>query len=185
MNAPTELAQLLDSFGPVESVIPHRPPFLMIDAVEQAAPGESAISRYTVDPAMPLFAGHFPGKPVFPGVLVIENMAQTACWVMAAGMIAGQAAGEADGDASGPVPPEAEYRLVRVVQCTFSNPVMPGDCLRTEVRLTRSIPPFAQFHCIGRVGNRKVAEAELLVASKAPATLASAAADGQPETAHS
>lgn len=181
MNAHADLIGPHGGFGPVESVIPHRPPFLMIDAVEQASAGEYAISRYTVDPALPLFAGHFPGKPVFPGVLVIENMAQTACWVMAAKGIVERATAPAPES----MPPDAEYRLARIVQCTFSAPVLPGDSVRTEARLTRSIPPFAQFHCSSFVGPRKVAEAELLVASKAPVPPANATANGQSATAHS
>ncbi len=62
----------------IETMIPHRPPFLWIDRVEELEPGVRCVAVKFVDPADPIFAGHFPAKPILPGVLLIEAVAQTA-----------------------------------------------------------------------------------------------------------
>ncbi len=62
----------------IETLIPHRPPFLWIDRVEELEPGVRCVAVKFVDPAIPIFAGHFPAKPILPGVLLIEAVAQTA-----------------------------------------------------------------------------------------------------------
>lgn len=137
---------------PVTAVIPHREPFLMIDRVLEGQPGHSVVAEYRVDPANPVFAGHFPGVAVFPGVLVLENMAQAACWVLASG-------GRGEGDV---------YLLVRVTQCTFQGMVKPDDVLVTRAELVRKVAQFCHFDCHVEVGGRRVATAELLVAVQAP-----------------
>lgn len=132
-------------------LIPQRPPFLMIDRIVEGEPGAHASSTYLVRPDNPVFAGHFPDFPIFPGVLVIENMAQTACWVCAAM----------------PADEPALYVLVRVNSCTFQHMVKPGDELCTHARLTRQIDQFAQFDCEVTIGGERVARADLLVARRA------------------
>src|SRR4051812_42217332 len=62
----------------IEMLIPHRPPFLWIDRVEELEPGVRCVAVKFVDPASPIFSGHFPAKPIFPGVLLIEAVAQPA-----------------------------------------------------------------------------------------------------------
>ena len=62
----------------IEKMIPHRPPFLWIDRVEELEPGDRCVAVKFVDPEDPIFAGHFPGQPILPGVLIIEAVAQTA-----------------------------------------------------------------------------------------------------------
>src|SRR5579862_3836004 len=62
----------------IEALIPHRAPFLWIDWVEELEPGVRCVAVKFVDPANPIFAGHFPAKPILPGVLLIEAVAQTA-----------------------------------------------------------------------------------------------------------
>lgn len=138
---------------PVTAVIPHRPPFLMIDRVVEGHPGQSVVAEYHVDPQNPVFAGHFPGIAIFPGVLVLENMAQAACWVLASG-----------GGGNGEV-----YLLVRVTQCTFQGMVKPDDVLVTRAVLARKVAQFCHFDCRVEVGGKRVATAELLVAVQAPA----------------
>lgn len=131
-------------------VIPQRPPFLMLDRIVEGEPGQHAASSYLVRADHPVFQGHFPDFPIFPGVLVIENMAQTACWVCAAM----------------PAEERALYVLVRVNQCTFQHMVRPGDELITHARLTRQIDQFAQFECEVTVAGMTVARAEMLVARR-------------------
>lgn len=62
----------------IEEILPHRPPMLFVDAVTRLIPGREAAARLYLDPQWDLFRGHFPGEPVFPGVLAAEAMAQTA-----------------------------------------------------------------------------------------------------------
>ncbi|MET3133689.1 3-hydroxyacyl-[acyl-carrier-protein] dehydratase [Oxalobacteraceae bacterium GrIS 1.11] len=133
------------------ALIPQRPPFLLLDAIVDGEPGRHAASRYLVRPDHPVLAGHFPGRPIFPGVLVIENMAQTACWVCAA-----QERDEA-----------TLYVLVRVTLCTFHQMVKPGDELQSRARLMRQVNQFSQFECEATVDGVRVASAELLVARQA------------------
>src|ERR1700727_4063655 len=73
----------------IEMLIPHRPPFLWIDRVEELEPGVRCVAVKFVDPADPIFTGHFPAKPILPGVFLIEAVAQTA------GVMLGSAAPQA------------------------------------------------------------------------------------------
>jgi len=61
----------------IEAILPHRPPFLLIDEVVELEPGERVVARKTVRPDEWYLSGHFPGRPVMPGVLIVEAMAQT------------------------------------------------------------------------------------------------------------
>ena len=68
----------------IEKRIPHRPPFLWIDRVEEFEPGVRCVAWLLVDGTNPLFAGHFPARPILPGVLIIEAVAQTAAVMLGA-----------------------------------------------------------------------------------------------------
>ena len=63
----------------VLALLPHRDPFVWVSRVVSCKPGESIVAELDVDPALPLFAGHFPGHPVLPGVILMEALAQAAC----------------------------------------------------------------------------------------------------------
>ena len=144
---------------PSVDVIPQRPPFRYIDAIADAEPGQWAQARFKVRPDDPVFEGHFPGRPVFPGVLMIEAMAQTACWVM----LAQTKGAEAERP---PGPSEAIYVLVRVEQCEFRRMVEPGETLEPRAQLERSVGEFSFFHCTLSSGGQPVAQARLLVARR-------------------
>jgi 3-hydroxymyristoyl/3-hydroxydecanoyl-(acyl carrier protein) dehydratase len=132
-------------------MIPHRAPFLWIDRVEELEPGVRCVAVKFVDPADPIFTGHFPAKPILPGVLLIEAVAQTA------GVMLGSA---------GPQGPGAGVALLAAVnRFKFLKPVTPGQYLRVEtIKLTK----VGQLACISGtvwVDGEIVASGELSVAS--------------------
>ena len=138
----------------IETLIPHRPPFLWIDRVEELEPGVRCVAVKFVDPAIPIFAGHFPAKPILPGVLLIEAVAQTA------GVMLGAAAAQ-----SSDKNPEGVALLAAVNRFKFLKPVTPGQELRIE---TKKLTEAGQMAYIGGtvwVGEEMVASGELSVVS--------------------
>lgn len=103
------------------AVLPHRPPFLFVDAVDELAPGERVVARYTVTGEEAFLAGHFPGNPVFPGVLQLEAMAQ-----------AGAVALLSDSRYAGRLPLFGGAEDVR-----FRRVVRPGDTMVMTVAIER------------------------------------------------
>ena len=135
----------------IEAVIPHRAPFLWIDRVEELEPGVRCVAVKLVDPADPIFAGHFPTKPILPGVLLIEAVAQTA------GVMLGSAAGDKTGGGSA--------LLGAVNRFKFLKPVTPGQELRIE---TKMLTELGRMACVGGtvwVDGEMVANGELSVVS--------------------
>ena len=134
----------------IETLIPHRPPFLWIDRVEELEPGVRCVAVKYVDPANPVFSGHFPAKPILPGIFLIEAVAQTA------GVMLGSAAAQtADMRTSGVA------LLAAVNRFKFLKPVAPGQELRVE---TKKLSEAGQLACIGATvwaGGNIVAEGEL------------------------
>jgi 3-hydroxyacyl-[acyl-carrier-protein] dehydratase len=138
----------------IETLIPHRPPFLWVDRVEELEPGVRCVAVKFVDPASPFFAGHFPAEPILPGVFLIEAMAQTA------GVMLGSAAPEAAVKSNGGV-----ALLAAVNRFKFLKPVTPGQTLRVE---TEKLTELGQMACIGGtvwVNGEMVAKGELSVVS--------------------
>ncbi len=66
----------------IQKILPHRPPFLLVDRIEELEPGKKAIGKKCVTMNEPYFVGHFPGKAVMPGVIILEALAQTGAIVM-------------------------------------------------------------------------------------------------------
>jgi 3-hydroxyacyl-[acyl-carrier-protein] dehydratase len=102
-------------------VLPHRPPFLFLDEVVELEPGRAARGRWQVHGTEEFFAGHFPGRPMLPGVLMLESIAQLGAYAVLAG------GGHPD---RLPVFGGAD-------QVRFRRPVAPGDTLDLEVELVR------------------------------------------------
>ena len=126
--------------------IPHRPPFLYVDRAEAYRPGESLVGIKCVTLNEPFFAGHFPGNPVKPGVLIIEALAQTGGLLMSK---------------SWDVDPEGKIILfMSIDNCRFRNPVRPGDVLRLEVEVQRTRGDVVKFKGRGMVGGKLAAECE-------------------------
>lgn len=129
----------------VMELIPHRPPFLMIDKVEEIVQRESAVGIKNVTIDEPFFEGHFPKRPVFPGVLIIEAMAQTA------GVLVVESLGESERG-------KLVY-FMTIDSARFRKPVVPGDQLRLEVRVQRHRGPVWKFVGEAKVDGQTVAEA--------------------------
>ena len=125
--------------------IPHRYPFLMIDRVVDVVLNKSAIGVKNVSINESFFAGHFPGHPVMPGVLIIEAMAQTAAVLVV------ETLGE---DAAGKV-----VYFMSVEGAKFRRPVVPGDPIRIHVTKDRNRGNVWKFSAVARVDGVSVAEA--------------------------
>ena len=127
--------------------LPHRYPMLLIDRVINVRKDYSGIGIKNVTINEPQFQGHFPGNPVFPGVLMIEGMAQTA------GVI---------GIRSNPgtEKPRAVYFLT-VDKCKFRKPVIPGDTIEYHMRKIAQRKTMWWFRGEAKVGGQIVAEAEV------------------------
>ncbi|MBO6783160.1 MAG: 3-hydroxyacyl-ACP dehydratase FabZ [Alphaproteobacteria bacterium] len=128
----------------VMEMIPHRQPFLMIDRVEDIVVRQSATGIKNVTINEPFFLGHFPVRPVMPGVLIVEAMAQTAAVLVV------ETLGE-----------EALGKLVyfmTVDNARFRKPVVPGDQLKLHVTIQRNRGNVWKFNGEAKVGDVTVAE---------------------------
>ena len=148
LPAPVEAAE-------IETYLPHRYPFLLIDRVVhmELEPEKKLRAIKNVTMNEPFFTGHFPGNPVMPGVLIIESMAQ------AAGMLANL-------DASLQGKTGELYYLVKVDKAKFNKTVVPGDQLVLEVIQTRILRRMGFYTCEALVDGQRVASCEILCAGK-------------------
>lgn len=129
----------------IKEIIPHRDPFLFLDEVLELVPGERVVAVKAVRDEEPHFKGHFPGKPVMPGVLIIEALAQ-------AGAVAALSL------------PENRGRLALfagIDGVKFKRMVVPGDTLRLEVEMTRMRGPIGIGEAKAFVGDDLACRAEL------------------------
>ena len=129
----------------IQRVIPHRYPFLLIDRLEQIVPSQSAVGIKNVTMNEPQFQGHFPGAPIFPGVMIIEAMAQTA-----AAMV-GLSLDLADKGAL--------VYFMGVEKAKFRRKVVPGDVLELHVNALRGGSKIWKFEGQGKVGDELTCEA--------------------------
>ena len=128
-------------------LLPHRYPFLMIDRIVEINGDSSAVGIKNVSANEPQFQGHFPGRSVMPGVLILEAMAQTA----------GAICIEAN---DGQRPPGVIY-LTGIHSAKFRRPVVPGDTLRIRVTKVRQKMNLWKFRAEAEVEGVVVAEAEI------------------------
>ena len=136
----------------IERLLPHRYPFLLVDRVVELEPNRRVLAYKNVTANEPFFQGHFPGRPVMPGVLVVEAMAQ-------AGGLLTQLSKDPGDDM------EQLFYLVKVDNAKFTRMVVPGDKLDLEVVLRRQIRNMAQYVGIARVDGEQVACADILCAA--------------------
>jgi 3-hydroxyacyl-[acyl-carrier-protein] dehydratase len=147
-----EVTDMMD-IRDIMKVMPHRYPFLLVDRIEELVEGQEVVGIKNVTINEPFFAGHFPGNPIMPGVLIIEAMAQVG------GVLAFH---------SGP----EEWRgslvyFMGIDKVRFRKPVVPGDQLRMRLTMIRQKQRVFKMRGEAYVGDTLVAEAELLAAIEA------------------
>lgn len=129
----------------IQKIIPHRPPFLLIDRIEELEPGKKAIGMKCVSMNEQFFLGHFPGKAVMPGVIILEALAQTGAVVLLS----------------------AESNAGKIVffggmdKVKFKRQVVPGDVLKLEVEIIKRKGNFGVGTAIATVEGQVAVEALL------------------------
>ena len=144
MNDSTQKIDDLD-VNDIMQKIPHRYPMLLIDRMIDIVPFESAVGIKNVTASEPHFQGHFPQRPIMPGVLIIESMAQTAATLVVTSL-----------------GPESEGKLVyfmTIEDAKFRHPVEPGDQLHVHVNKKQNRGPVWKFLGEAKVNGKVVASA--------------------------
>jgi 3-hydroxyacyl-[acyl-carrier-protein] dehydratase len=131
----------------IMKIIPHRYPFLLVDRIIELTPGKHAVGIKQVTANEPQFTGHFPGRPIMPGVLMVEALAQTA----------GVAVMTLD-----------EYHgklglFAGIDECRFRRMVLPGDTLRLEVTVEKLRGMFGRARGVASVDGEVAVEATLSI----------------------
>jgi 3-hydroxyacyl-[acyl-carrier-protein] dehydratase len=137
---------ILDTQG-IQKILPHRYPFLMVDAILEMEPFKRIVGVKNVSINESFFQGHFPGKAIFPGVLIIESMAQTGGLLLLKEV------------------PDRENKLlyfVAVDDARFRRPVVPGDQLKVDVTVLSWRTTFCKLRGVATVNGELAAEATLM-----------------------
>lgn len=136
----------------IMALLPHRYPFLMIDRVLDFTPGESLTAIKNVTINEPIFTGHFPTMPIFPGVLILEALAQ-ATGILGFKTVTERAENEL-------------YLFAAIDEARFKKPVVPGDQLVLEVKFLKERRNLWKFYGEAKVDGQVVCSAELICARR-------------------
>jgi beta-hydroxyacyl-ACP dehydratase FabZ len=132
----------------IMNILPHAYPFLLVDRIIEAEAGKRIVGIKNVTYNEPFFTGHFPGRPIMPGVLIVEAMAQTAGILVFKSL------------------PKEQYKtpvyFLGIDHVRFRKPVVPGDQLRLELEIIKHRQSIWGFKGKALVDGKIVAEAELL-----------------------
>ncbi|MGF1511288.1 MAG: 3-hydroxyacyl-ACP dehydratase FabZ [Myxococcota bacterium] len=157
----------LMNINQIKTYLPHRYPFLFVDAVDELVPGEFIKARKSVTANEQLFLGHFPGNPVLPGVIQIEAMAQTGC------LLAIMSGAKID--------KENSVYIANIDECKFRRPVLPGDVLLLSSKIVRHKMRIWKLACEAHVGDQLASSAVITATTSAAATMAEELPDTFPK----
>ncbi|HTX49821.1 MAG TPA: 3-hydroxyacyl-ACP dehydratase FabZ [Caulobacteraceae bacterium] len=144
--SPDTAARIDIGIEEILELIPHRPPFLLIDRAEDYRPNRSIVGYKMVTINEPFFVGHFPGKPVMPGVLIVEALAQTGGVLMSKSLRLEMGS--------------KVILFMSLDHCRFRYPVRPGDALQMNVEVVRARGEVVKFRGTALVGDKIAAETE-------------------------
>ena len=132
----------------IMNLLPHRYPFIMIDRILELVPGEKVVALKNVTIYEPFFQGHFPGRPIMPGVLIIEAMGQAGA-VLAAESLPGKQQ-------------DSLIYFMSMDKVKFRQPVVPGDQLIFEMKFLKKRAKVFKMSGVALVDGKRVVEAELM-----------------------
>ena len=148
----------------IEALLPHRPPFLLIDDVDELEPGVSCVARRTLRDDDFWFAGHFPGNPVMPGVLIVEALAQTATVAAASAALGGDPGGAAADDPGGGSVAGKIGLFAGIDKVRFKRVVKPGDTMLLEAEIIAVHGPVGRAKVKATVDGQLACRGELMFA---------------------
>lgn len=145
----------MESFDDISSLIPHRPPFLWVDTIISFA-DDTIVTEKTIPTDLDIFAGHYPGNPIMPGVLLCEAIFQSGALLMGKKMQSQES--------------EAQLLpvLTRINSAKFKRNVLPGDIVRIAVQLTESISSVSFFKGNMKVKGKTAVQVDFACAMVAP-----------------
>ncbi|GAB6192431.1 3-hydroxyacyl-ACP dehydratase FabZ [Desulfocastanea catecholica] len=137
----------MDSFAEITSLIPHRAPFLWVDTILSFA-DDTIVTEKTIPTDLDIFTGHYPGKPIMPGVLLCEAIFQSGALLMGKmGVV------KNEDESALPV-------LTRITNAKFKRSVLPGDTVRMQVKMSETISSVSFFKGKMTVGGKTAVQVD-------------------------